>query len=271
MLSESAVAPPVEEASGAPLAAHAAAAALLDHLQPKNLAASFDLALSKVWLAYQPIVRADDGTVFGYEALLRSTEPSMPTPGLILEAAERLKRTEDLGRIVRSRAPLPFCDAPETAVLFVNLHPKELLDPLLYLPTTTLSRFAKRTVLEITERATIRDLSELGARVSRLRALGFRIAVDDLGAGYSGLTSFADLMPEFVKLDLSLTRDIDRDPLRQRIVRSMASLCKDVGARVVAEGIERREERDAVAELGCDYVQGFFVARPDRPFPARSW
>ncbi|HEY3448361.1 MAG TPA: EAL domain-containing protein [Myxococcales bacterium] len=239
--------------------------------QPDPLSESFDLALAKLWLNYQPIVSAQDGAVFGYEALLRTSEPTLPTPGLLLDAAERLDRTMDLGRLVRSRAPLPFSDAPAEALLFVNLHPQELLDPLLYLPESTLSSFAPRTVLEITERAAIRDLSELADRVRRLRSLGFRIAVDDLGAGYAGLTSFADLAPEFVKLDMSLVRDVDKDSLRQRIVRSMASLCREVGAQVVAEGIERAGERDAVVSLGCDYVQGYFVARPDRPFPETNW
>jgi len=126
-------------------------------------------------------------------------------------------------------------------------------------------------VLEITERAAIRNLAGLSVRLRRLRALGFRIAVDDLGAGYSGLTSFADLAPEFVKLDMSLTRDVDRDSRRRSIVRSMASLCREVGAQVGAEGVEREGERDAVVGLGCDLVQGYFVARPDRPFPQVHW
>ena len=236
-----------------------------------GLAQSFDLALAKLWLNYQPIVRSQDGAVFGYEALMRTSEPTLPAPGLLLDAAERLHRTADLGRTVRSRASLPFSDAPAGALLFVNLHPEDLLDPMLYDPGSALSGFAPRTVLEITERAAISDLGALPERVQRLRELGFRIAVDDLGAGYSGLTSFAALAPEFVKLDMSLIRDVDKDSMRQRIVRSMASLCREVGAQVVAEGIEREAERDTVVSLGCDYVQGYFVARPDRPFPCVNW
>ncbi len=191
-----------------------------------GLSRSFDLALERSWLHYQPIVRSGDGAVFGYEALVRTSEPTLPTPGLILDAAERLRRTADLGRLVRAQAPRPFADAPASALLFINLHPEDLLDPALYEPGSELSAFASRTVLEITERAAIRNLAGLSVRLRRLRALGFRIAVDDLGAGYSGLTSFADLAPEFVKLDMSLTRDVDRDSRRRSIVRSMASLCR---------------------------------------------
>lgn len=230
---------------------------------------NFERALAGLWIAYQPIVSAHDGSVFGYEALVRSDEPTLPNPGALIDAAERLGRTVDLGRIVRARAPVPM--AEDESLLFVNLHPEELLDVDLFAPDSPLSKLAHRTILEITERATIHDMAQIRDRVTRLRRLGFRIAIDDLGAGYSGLTSFATLEPEVVKLDMTLIRDVDTDPMRQRIVRSMVALCKEVGAQVVAEGIERAGERDTIASLGCDLVQGYFVAPPGKPFPDVNW
>jgi EAL domain-containing protein (putative c-di-GMP-specific phosphodiesterase class I) len=98
--------------------------------------------------------------------------------------------------------------------------------------------------------------------------MGFRIAIDDFGAGYAGLSSFAALAPEIVKLDMSLVRDVHRSAVRRQVVASMASLCVGLGTRVVAEGIELPEERDCLAHAGCDLLQGFLFARPGPPFPS---
>ena len=98
-----------------------------------------------------------------------------------------------------------------------------------------------------------------------------RIAIDDLGAGYAGLTSYTALEPDIVKLDMSLVRDVDRDRKKEAVVRSMTSLCKDLGMLVVAEGVETVGERDALVEIGCDLLQGYLLAKPGRPFPAFVW
>ena len=112
------------------------------------------------------------------------------------------------------------------------------------------------------------DRSRIHDKVAELRRLGFQIAIDDLGAGYAGLTSFTQLEPEFVKLDMSLIRDVDHSSTKQKIIRSMVALCHDMGKQIVAEGVERREEQDSLVELGCDLLQGYLFARPGRPFPA---
>jgi EAL domain-containing protein (putative c-di-GMP-specific phosphodiesterase class I) len=130
---------------------------------------------------------------------------------------------------------------------------------------------ARRVVLEVTERAAIEQVDDVERRVGRLREHGFRVAVDDLGAGYAGLSSFALLEPEIVKLDVSLLRDIDQSPVKQKLVASMTALCKDMGFLVVAEGIETVAERDCVVSLGCDLLQGYLFARPGRPFPTATW
>jgi EAL domain-containing protein (putative c-di-GMP-specific phosphodiesterase class I) len=109
------------------------------------------------------------------------------------------------------------------------------------------------------------------AKLAQLRRIGFRIAIDDLGAGYAGLTSFATLEPELVKLDMTLVRDVDKNPVKERLVRSMTSLCKDLGMLVVAEGVETPQERDALVALGCDLLQGYLFARPAEPFPDFAW
>jgi EAL domain-containing protein (putative c-di-GMP-specific phosphodiesterase class I)/CheY-like chemotaxis protein len=235
------------------------------------LEAGFDRALENFWIAYQPIVRTSDGTLFGYEALLRSEEKALPHVGVILDAAERLGRTDELGRAVRAAASAPLAAAAPHALLFVNLHARDLMDEALFSPDAPLSAIAERVVLEITERNALDDVGDVRARVARLRKMGFRIAVDDLGAGYAGLTSFATLEPELVKLDMTLVRDIDASPTKQKLVRSVASLCKELGMMVVGEGVETRAERDALVECGCDLLQGYLLAKPGKPFPSFTW
>jgi EAL domain-containing protein (putative c-di-GMP-specific phosphodiesterase class I)/CheY-like chemotaxis protein len=232
-----------------------------------GLQSCFDRAIQTTWLAFQPIVDLERRRVFGYEALLRSEEASLPHPGAILGAAERLGRVAELGGHIRALAAKGFERAGSDEILFVNLHALDLLDPDLYGPDAPLSKIADRVVLEITERAAIDDVHDVKANVSALRSLGFRIAIDDLGAGYAGLSSFAALEPDIVKLDMSLIRNVHNSAIRQRVVRSMASLCKDMGMGVVAEGIEVVEEKDTVYGFGCALQQGYFFARPGPPFP----
>jgi EAL domain-containing protein (putative c-di-GMP-specific phosphodiesterase class I) len=235
-----------------------------------GLEASFDRAVSSMWMAYHPIVDVRNKTVFGYEALLRSTEPSLPHPGAVIDAAMRLGRLESLGRAIRSAAAEPIPSDTDFA-LFVNLHVTDLTDPALSDPDSPLSKIATRVVLEITERSSLDEVKDARRRVAALREMGFRIAVDDLGAGYAGLSSFTLLEPEIVKLDMSLIRDIHVTSTKQKVVRSMTALSKDMGMTVVAEGVETCEERDCLVDLGCDLLQGFLFAKPGRAFPGVCW
>lgn len=236
-----------------------------------GLETSFERALGSLWIAFQPIVSAADRGVFGYEALLRSDEPALPHPGSVLDAAERLNELERLGKTVRERAVKELAGAQPTHVLFLNLHPEDLLDDSLFSEQSELTPHAPRIVLELTERASIDRVPDVRERVARLRALGYRIAIDDLGAGYAGLASFVQLEPDFVKLDMSLIRGLHQSSLKRRLVRSMTSLCQQMGLGVVAEGVESVEERDTLVELGLDLLQGYHFAKPARPFVQPVW
>jgi len=233
-----------------------------------GLEVTLDRALGSMWMAYQPIVDPATRVVFGYEALLRSSEVALPNPGAVLEAAQRLGRSHDVGRAVRQKVPASVEIAPRDSLFFVNLLARDLEDESLVAPATAFSGFASRIVLEITERSSLDEIPEARSTVERLRGLGFRVAIDDLGAGYAGLNSFAVLEPDYVKLDMSLIRDVDRSSVKQKLIRSMTRLCRDMGVTVVAEGIETTQERDVVIELGCDLLQGYLLARPGKPFPA---
>lgn len=236
----------------------------------QELKSSFRRAMETMWIAFQPIIQRD-GVLYGHEALLRSSEPSLPHPGAVIEAAERLERLDYLGRRVRERAASAVAGGEESGVLFVNLHPRDLDDEDLWDKDSPLARIANNVVLEITERSSVSDVKDLRQKVVRLRKIGFRIAVDDLGAGYAGLTSFALLEPEIVKIDMTLVRDVDKLPVKQRLVESITSLCREMGIKVVGEGVESIEERDTLIELGVDLFQGYYMAKPDRPFPAFRW
>jgi EAL domain-containing protein (putative c-di-GMP-specific phosphodiesterase class I) len=232
-----------------------------------GLQSCFDRALETMWMAFQPIVDFRARRVFGYEALLRTEEPSLPHPGAVISAAERLGRMNELGRSVRSLAASALQTAASDALLFVNVHTRDLLDEDLYREGAPLTKIADRVVLEITERAAIDDVADVHAHVTNLRRLGFRIAIDDLGAGYAGLSSFAALEPEIVKLDMSLVRNVHDSPIRQRLIGSMTSLCIDMGMQVIAEGIESTAECDTVRQSGCNLLQGYLFARPGRQLP----
>ena len=157
------------------------------------------------------------------------------------------------------------------AVLFVNVQPQELLDESLFDSCGALSPIASRVVLEVTERASLGAVPDLRARVSRLKRMGFRIAIDDLGAGYAGLASFAQLEPSVVKIDMALVRDVHHNELKAKLVGSMASACRELSIMVVAEGVELPAERDALADLGCDFLQGYLFARPGFGFPEAAF
>ncbi|HXJ20673.1 MAG TPA: EAL domain-containing protein [Polyangia bacterium] len=232
-----------------------------------GLEARFANAVDKLWVAAQPIISWSGRRTFAYETLLRTDEPTLRSPIDFFDAAERLGKAAELGRIIRQHVARGLRETPPPALLFVNLHPADLEDDELYADDGALTPFAQQVVLEITERAALDRIHELQSRVTRLRTLGYRIAIDDLGAGYAGLTSFAQLEPEVVKVDMSLVRGIDRSPVKQKLVRSIITLCTELGIQLVAEGIETAEERDALVALGGDLCQGYLFAKPGRGFP----
>lgn len=230
------------------------------------VAAGFDRALGSLWMAFQPIVSLAARGPVAYEALMRSREPGFETPMPLLEYAERSGRMPELGRAVRELCADAAAKVPRGTALFVNVHALDLFDADLFSSSSALASYANHVVLEITERGAIDEVGDIAARMCRLRALGFRLAIDDLGAGYAGLSSVATLEPDFVKLDMSLTRDLAGSPLRQSLVGSMVTACRDNGMKLVAEGVETIHELSKLTELGCDLLQGYHFARPSPEF-----
>jgi EAL domain-containing protein (putative c-di-GMP-specific phosphodiesterase class I)/CheY-like chemotaxis protein len=227
-----------------------------------GLETAFERALASIWMACQPIVSAANRRLQGHEVLLRTAETAFQNPGGVVSAAEKLGRLPDLGRTVRAATAKLAASGVLRGDIFMNLHPLDLMDHTLFDPNAPLTRFASRVVLEITERASLDDVADVRQCVASLRSLGYRIALDDLGAGYAGLTSFTALTPDVVKIDMALVRGLDADIVKQKLVGSMAGLCRDLGILVVAEGVETEAECAAVIRAGCDLLQGFLFGRP---------
>jgi EAL domain-containing protein (putative c-di-GMP-specific phosphodiesterase class I)/CheY-like chemotaxis protein len=230
----------------------------------------FRRALARSWLAFQPIVDVRARAIYAYEALIRTDEDSLRRPDVLISLAERLDRVHELGRTVRAAVAHAAALIPADALLFVNVHGLELTDEQLFAADDPFAQLAPRIVLEITERIGL-DPAIGPASVAMLRRLGFRIAVDDLGAGYAALGALASLEPEVVKLDISLIHELEHSATKRRVVGAIATLVRELGGAVIAEGVETAAERDAVLDAGVDLMQGFLFARPSRELVTPAW
>ena len=232
------------------------------------LDARFSRALDSIWPAFQPIVSWGAQKAVAYEALMRSGEPTLARPPDVIDAAERLGRLHDLGRVMRHRTAVAASGLPAGALLFINLHPQDFTDDEIYASDTLLAGIAHRVIMEITERSSLDGLTDIRSRAADLRSIGYNLAVDDLGAGYAGLSSIVQLEPEVVKIDMSLIRGVDADISRQHVIRSLAQLSEDLGMQVICEGVETVLERDMLLGFGCDLQQGWLFGKAEQGFEA---
>lgn len=226
------------------------------------------LAGEDVQIALQPILNAPDGSVFAYEALLRSFHPTLNGPGPVLGAAEQHGMLAEVGAVVVDRCARWMPQLPDHVRLFMNLHPDELADPEgMIARLRPLAPWAHRIVLEITERSRLQGLDRWEVSIERATAMGFSIAVDDLGAGYSSLSVLAELQPSFIKIDMSIVRDIDKEPQKRRLVDLLTRFAEATDALLVAEGVETAEEAAVLREIGAHLLQGYLFARPSLKLP----
>ncbi|HET8771629.1 MAG TPA: EAL domain-containing protein [Gemmatimonadaceae bacterium] len=227
-----------------------------------KLDATFTRSLQKLHMVFQPIVSMRQKKTVGFEALVRSEEPEMRNPAVLFDTAGLLARQPELSKAIYSNVAKRAPEIRQELMIFVNVHPPDLLDDSLHGTGSPLAPHSHRVVLEITERASIDKMGDIGPVVNDLRRLKYRLAVDDLGTGYAGLASFTQLGPEFVKLDRSLVMGIDKHPTKQRVVQAMYHLCADLGMTVISEGVETKDELSTLMGLGADYLQGYLFARP---------
>lgn len=216
-----------------------------------------------IMLATQPIVGARTGEPVAYEALLRSRHPVLDGPLPVLLAAERHNMLADVSRAVIDRASRWLDRLDPSVKLFMNVHPDELVDAPAFLDRLgPLRHRAGRVVLEITERNRLRGISNWEATVQSLTDAGFALAVDDLGAGYSSLAVLAELQPAYVKVDMSIVRNVDTDARKRRLVDLLVRFADATEACLVAEGVETEGEAAALRDCGAHLLQGYLFGRP---------
>jgi EAL domain-containing protein (putative c-di-GMP-specific phosphodiesterase class I) len=223
---------------------------------------------------YQPIVDMDLGSIMGYEALTRGPkDTAFEVPKALFTFSEKSRLSGELDALCRRKALLNARGLDPEKKLFLNSLPETLGAPGLIEQSLTavLEEVALQPhhlVLEITERTAIEDFEAFGRVLERLRRLGFLVAIDDVGTGYSSLQTISEVPADFLKIDMSLIKNIHQSLIKQDLVHSLLQVASRTRTRVIAEGIESAEEVRALRACGVRYGQGFYFARPAPAFPA---
>ena len=227
------------------------------------------LLRERVVTAYQPILRMKESTILGFEALSRGPRGSgLDTADALFGAAAKNGLDVELDRLCRRRALLSSGRIPSNAKIFVNTLPATMRDPQFrgqalidFLDRAQVA--PDRIVIEITEHLVIENYLMFREELAYFRDLGMAFAVDDVGAGYSGLESIAKLKPSYLKIDKALVRDVHANVVNRAMVKAIIALGHGIGALVIAEGIETEEETQVLRAMGVDFGQGYHLARPD--------
>lgn len=223
---------------------------------------------------FQPIVNISGADIYAHEALIRGpVESKLHSPIALFNAAEMAGLKFDMEYAARDVILQEYAKSAQSGRLFVNVSPEclSLQNPALEFSLNQLQRFglsASQIVIEITEGSSIRDYSQLCDVVTKYRKLGFGIALDDLGEGYSSLRLWSEISPDFVKIDKHFIANIQNDPIKMEFVRAIQKIASESGALTIAEGVESREELAVVKDLKIDFVQGYLLGRPLPKFQA---
>lgn len=214
---------------------------------------------SAITIFHQPIHALNTDQPVGVECLARFPANHKRGPHAWFEDAEKVGLGVDL-ELTAVRCALETLDhVPQGKYASVNVSPATILAGAL--DQELAGSVRDKLVIEVTEHQQVDDFAALARKLQRLKDK-VRIAIDDVGTGYAGLRHIVDLAPDMLKMDMALTRDIHRDPARRALTGALVQLSRDIGCKLVAEGIETIEERDAMAGLGVDLGQGYFYARP---------
>ena len=227
-----------------------------------------DITVEDLDVVFQPLVDLTVGKLRAVEALVRCKWPEYKNPEVLIGKSVEEGTIGRLGRLIREVAFDRCRDLP----LFINVHPHELSSRWLVRPDDPISFHANNVFIEITESAAF-EYYELCSKVLRevCSRTGAKLVIDDLGAGYSNLKRVIDLQPDVVKIDRALVSGLDTNRRQRILFNHVVRMCKELGARVVAEGIETIDELKAVCDGGADYGQGYLLARPGYPIPEVVW
>ncbi len=217
---------------------------------------------------YQPIVKLDQGDIIGYEALSRGPSNTLfQNPENLLAAAEIHDMLWDLEILLRSLAIERAHGLNDNQFLFLNVDPNVIKDPKFEKGLTKeyLEKFGispDNIIFEITERTAIEDYEAFTEILKYYTNQGYKIAIDDAGSGYSGMNTIVETKPHFIKIDMNIVRDIHKDSFKQAIVKSFVQLGNNTNIRIIAEGIEKKEELKTLIRLGVYAGQGYYFQRP---------
>ncbi|MGH9087759.1 MAG: sensor domain-containing phosphodiesterase, partial [Acidimicrobiales bacterium] len=211
-------------------------------------------------MAYQPVVDVVDGRVVMVEALARFAPEPYRTPDLWFHDAWQAGLGAEMELAAVEAALADLDQLPEDCTLAVNISPPVVTRPRLRHLLSTVA--SDRVVIELTEHVAIDDYARVRTTLSSLRSLGVRLAVDDTGAGFASLSHIVKLGPDLIKLDYELIHGIAKDPVRKSLATAIVSFAADIGAEIVAEGVETRGELDVVRNLGIRYAQGYLLGAP---------
>jgi EAL domain-containing protein (putative c-di-GMP-specific phosphodiesterase class I)/GGDEF domain-containing protein len=219
----------------------------------------------KLKAAFQPVRHLPDGEILGYEALIRGPQGSaLERPNILFAVAHENEMSVELETLCLDTIFRTLPRAVNSGQLFVNASSRLLRHPI-FLDDRNLraiNRSHADVVVEISEKEMVGDYSTFAEIVRTIRRSKLQIAIDDAGSGYSGLETILNLRPDYIKVADSLVRNLEDDPIKREIIVSLAAIGKRIGAIVIAEGIEREEERQALVDLGIPYGQGFLLGRP---------
>lgn len=214
--------------------------------------------------AFQPIVRLSDRSVFAHEALIRG--PNGESAYSVLSQVNDTNRYR-FDQACREKAVKTAAAVGMKELLSINFFPNAVYEPAACIQSTFRACMehnfpTERIMFEVTEGERVDDRPHLVNIFESYNRLGFTTAIDDFGAGYAGLSLLSEYQPHVVKIDMELVRDIDSSKAKQAIVHGVVLTCRMIGSLVVAEGIETKAERDCLAAIGIDLMQGYFFARP---------
>lgn len=219
---------------------------------------------------YQPIISLVDGSILGYEALSRGPVDSiLELPMELLDEAKKQNRLWEVESMLRKKSIENIDGLKENEKLFLNVDPDIIRDPDFQVGMTKelikkINLKASSVVFEITEKTEIYDYSSFKKLIGNYKEQNYLIAIDDAGAGYSGLNSIAEIQPHFIKIDMQLIRNIDLDNFRQCIIKSLVMLSTCTNIKLIAEGIETFEELKILIDLGVQYGQGYRIEKPNK-------
>jgi EAL domain-containing protein (putative c-di-GMP-specific phosphodiesterase class I)/GGDEF domain-containing protein len=222
--------------------------------------------------AFQPVCRLSDGAPSGYEALIRGPRGSaLETPNALFSVSHQNDMDVELESLCLETIFAGLPRAVLSRQLFVNASATLLRHPIFLNPRnlTAINKSHPDVVIEISEKEVVGDYSTFRDILDIVRRAKFKIAIDDAGSGYSGLETILYLRPDYIKIADSLVRNLETDPIKREIVSSLASIGRRIHASLIAEGIERREERDALRTLGIEFGQGYLLGRPSFQVPIR--